>query len=76
MREFDAAADAEKRDFLRAIAEEVRGETGESEQVAALLYRVSDLYDDAEDTTTEDVYRNVRNVLRIRERGTLERDRE
>ncbi len=66
--------DDEKRALLREIAEEVRGDSGESEQIAAILYRVSDLYDPEEETSPEEIYLNVRNILNIRERGTLERD--
>lgn len=71
-----SAPDPERAAVLREIAEEVRGESSESEHVAAILYRVSDLYDPGEETTVEDVYIAVRNVLRIKERGTLERDRD
>ncbi len=62
------APDPDKRDFLREIAEELRGDSGESEQVAALLYRVSDVYDEGEDTDPRDVYVNMRTILRVRER--------
>ena len=72
----DPWPDPERAATLRTVAEEVRGESGESEQVAAMLYRVSDLYDPDEETTVEDIYRNVRNVVTIRERGTLARDRD
>ena len=65
--------DPERAAFLREIADEVRGETSESKQVSAMLYRVSDLYDPDEETTPEHIYQNVRNILRIKERGTLER---
>ena len=67
--------DPERAAVLREIAEEVRGESPESEHVAAILYRVSDLYDPDEGTTPEDIYVSVRNVFRIKERGTLERNR-
>ncbi|PSP81535.1 hypothetical protein BRC81_00835 [Halobacteriales archaeon QS_1_68_20] len=60
--------DAEKREFLREIADELRGDSGESEQVAALLYRVSDVYDEDEETDPRDVYVNMRTILRVRER--------
>jgi len=66
--------DLDRAALLRAVAEEIRGESGESEQVAAMVYRVSDLYDPDEETTPEAVYRNMRTILRIRERGTLARD--
>jgi hypothetical protein len=67
--------DPERAVFLREIAEEIRGESSESEHVAAILYRVSDLYDPEEETSPEDIYVSVRNVFNIKERGTLERDR-
>jgi tellurite resistance protein len=67
--EFDA--DAERRALLREIAEDVRGDTSESEQVSAILYRVSDLYDPDEDTSPEEIYRNVRHIVDIKERGGL-----
>ena len=77
----DADADARRFDpdpdrvrLLRETAEDVRGDTSESEQLAALLYRVSDLYDPDEGTTPEEIHRNVRNILRITERGGLDRD--
>ncbi|MFC7177718.1 hypothetical protein [Halosegnis marinus] len=66
--------DPERTALLREVAEDVRGDSSESEQLAAMLYRVSDLYDPDEETTPEDVYRNVRNILEIKERGTLARD--
>lgn len=65
--------DEERVEFLREIAEDVRGDSSESEQIAALLYRVSDLYDADEETTPEEIYRNARNILRVKERGGLER---
>jgi hypothetical protein len=65
------APDAEKRAFLREIAEEVRGESAESGQVAAVLYRVSDLYDPDEDTSPEEIYRNVRHIMDIKAKGGL-----
>lgn len=68
------AHDPERVAVLREIAEDVRGESSESEQLAAVLYRVSDLYDADGDTSPEEIYRNVKNVLKIKERGTLARD--
>lgn len=65
--------DTETSAFLRTIAEDVRGESEESEQVAAILYRISDLYDQDENTTPEAIYRNMRNILRIKERGGIDR---
>jgi hypothetical protein len=67
--------DRERAALLREVAEEVRGDSTQSEQVAAMLYRVSDLYDPDEETTPEDVYLNMRNILRVKERGGMpERD--
>ncbi|MDZ7745665.1 MAG: hypothetical protein U5K28_03745 [Halobacteriales archaeon] len=62
------------RELLREVAEDVRGDSSESEQLAAILYRVSDLYDDDEDTSPQDVYRNVKTIFEIKDRGTLARD--
>jgi hypothetical protein len=73
--EGESGPDPERAAFLREVAEEVRGETSESEHVAAILYRVSDLYDPDEATSPEDIYVSVRNIFRIKERGTLARDR-
>lgn len=61
--------DPERVRLLREIADDVRGDSAESKQVAALLYRVSDVYDEGEDTTPRDVYVNMRNILRVREGG-------
>ena len=61
------------REFLRAIAEDVRGDDTESAQLAAILYRVSDLYDPAESTSPTEIYLNVRHIMRITEQGGLER---
>ena len=61
--------DPERAALLREVAEEVRGETAESEQVAAMLYRVSDLYDPDEETTPAEIYRNLRTILEVKERG-------
>ncbi|XVH31736.1 hypothetical protein ACNS7O_00735 [Haloferacaceae archaeon DSL9] len=58
---------------LRAIADDIRGESSESKQVAAILYRVSDLYDDAGDTSPEEIYLNVKHILAIKDRGGLRR---
>lgn len=69
MSETEPAPDPEKREFLREIADEIRGESSESEQVAAFLYRVSDVYDDEEDTDARDIYVNMRNILRVKEAG-------
>ena len=59
--------DMERARTLREIAEDVRGESTESEMVAAMLYRVSDLYDPDEKTSPKDIYRNMREILRTKE---------
>ncbi|SMO61651.1 hypothetical protein [Halorubrum cibi] len=74
----DAAAeefppDDEVREFLREVAEDVRGDSSESKQLSAVLYRVSDLYDSAESTSPEEIYLNVRHIMRIKEQGGIER---
>ena len=59
--------------LLREIADDVRGETSESKQLSNVLYRVSDLYDEAEDTSPEEIVRNVKFILEVKERGGLGR---
>lgn len=66
--------DPERREFLRDVAEEVRGDTSESKQLSAILYRVSDLYDPEEHTSPEEIYLNVRRIMQIKERGGLRRE--
>ena len=71
----DLDDDPERAVLLREVADDVRGRSSESEQIAATLYRVSDLYDPDEETTPAEIYRNVRNILDVKERGGLpERD--
>lgn len=65
--------DDEKRALLREIAEDVRGDSSESKQVAAILYRVSDLYDPDEDTSPEEIYLNVRHIMDIKAQGGIDR---
>lgn len=65
--------DVERVEFLREIADDVRGESGESKQLANVLYRVSDLYDPDEDTTPEEIVQNVKFILEVKERGGLGR---
>lgn len=67
-------SDPERAALVRDIAEDIRGESSASEQLAAILYRVSDLYDPDEETSPEEIHRNVKTILEIKERGTLERD--
>lgn len=66
--------DPEMRDMLRQAADDIRNsDSDEAEHIAAILYRVSDLYDEAEETSPRDIYVNMRNILRVNERGGLER---
>jgi hypothetical protein len=65
--------DPERVQFLREIADDVRGETGESRQLAAILYRVSDLYDPDEETSAVEIYRNVEHIMEIKAQGGIER---
>jgi len=66
--------DAEKRDALREVADELREEdSDEAERIAALVHRVSDIYDESEDIDAQHVYLNMRNILRISEQGGIER---
>ncbi len=71
MSDFD---DAEKRDALREVADELReNDSEEAERVAAIVHRVSDIYDDGEDVDAQHVYLNTRNILQISEQGGIER---
>ncbi|MFA9517838.1 hypothetical protein ACERIT_11575 [Halopenitus sp. H-Gu1] len=67
------ADDTEKRRVLRKIAEEVRADSSESQQVAAFLYRVSDLYDPDADTSPEKICRNVEHIVETKSRGGIDR---
>lgn len=60
---------------LRTVADEIRecGEGSEAEQLANVLYRTSDLYDEDEDTTPQEIMRNVKFILEVKERDGLER---
>ncbi|AEH37779.1 hypothetical protein [Halopiger xanaduensis] len=69
--EFDP--DPERVELLRKVADDVRGETSESKQLANILYRTSDLYDEDEETTPEEIVRNVKFILEVNERGGLGR---
>ncbi|SEW31142.1 hypothetical protein [Halobacterium jilantaiense] len=63
-----------KRDALREVAGELREEDSEeAERIAALVHRVSDIYDDTEDVDAQHVYLNMRNILQISEQGGIER---
>ncbi|MFW6376771.1 MAG: hypothetical protein ACOC0F_02240 [archaeon] len=63
--------DEERVAFLREIADDVRGESSESKQLANVLYRVSDLYDGDEETSPEEIYLAVRNIMNVKARGGL-----
>ncbi|WP_290818832.1 hypothetical protein [Halovivax sp.] len=65
--------DPERVALLREIADDVRGDSSERKQLANVLYRVSDIYDADEETSPEDVVRNVKFILEVKERGGLER---
>ncbi|WP_226481957.1 hypothetical protein [Natrinema amylolyticum] len=65
--------DPERVERLREIADDVRGDTSESKQLANILYRTSDLYDEGEDTSPEEIVRNVKFILEVTERGGLDR---
>jgi hypothetical protein len=67
--------DPERVATLREVAEELRDDTTEGEQVANLLYRVSDVYDAEEDTDVRDVYVNMKGILRVVEQGGMGDDR-
>ncbi|MFC4437378.1 MULTISPECIES: hypothetical protein [Natrialbaceae] len=69
--EFDP--DPERVATLREIADEIRGESSERKQLANILYRTSDLYDEDEDTSPEEIVRNVKFILEVTERGGLGR---
>ena len=66
-------ADPERVAQLRAVADNIRGDTSESKQLANILYRTSDLYDPDEETTPEEIIRNVTFILEVTERGGLDR---
>ncbi|MCD2199785.1 hypothetical protein LPA44_07730 [Halobacterium sp. KA-4] len=66
--------DAEKRDVLRDVADDLREEgSEEAERIAAIVHRVSDIYDEDEDVDAQHVYLNMRNILQISEQGGIER---
>lgn len=71
--ETEFAPDPQRVELLRAVADDVRGETSESKQLANILYRTSDLYDADEETSPEEIVRNVKFILEVNERGGLGR---
>lgn len=68
--------DPKRREFLRNVGDEIRArdDSSEADQVAAFVYRVSDLYDPDEDTSPAEIYLNVRHIMDIKARGGLRRD--
>ena len=68
----------EKREVLRAVAEEIRArdDSSEASQVAAFLYRVSDLYKEGEETSPAEIYLNMRHIMDIKAQGGLNRGRD
>ena len=71
MDEFDS--NPERVRLLREVADEIRGDAVERQHLAAILYRVSDLYDESEETTPEEIYRNVRYIMEVTAQGGLDR---
>ena len=66
--------DPEKAAFLREIADEIRtDEMVNNEQIAAILHRVSDMYDEDEETSPQDIYLNMKYILGIKEQGGIQR---
>lgn len=64
--------DPERVGRLRTIADDLRGESSESRQLAAILYRISDLYDEDERTDPVEIYKNVEAIFEIKARGGRE----
>jgi hypothetical protein len=66
--------DPEKAAFLRDIADEIRTDEMENnEQIAAILHRVSDMYDEDEETSPQDIYLNMKYILGVKEQGGIQR---
>lgn len=61
--------DSERVETLRKIADDIRGDSSESRLIAAILYRISDLYDPNEDTSPKDIYINMREIIRTKDAG-------
>ena len=61
--------DEERMETLRDIADDIRGESSESKLVAAMVYRVSDLFDPNEETTPRDIFVNMREIIRTKDAG-------
>jgi len=73
MSDEESDPDPERVALLRDVAEEVDGDSSERRQLSNVLYRVSDLYDEDEDTSPEEIYRNVKFIMNVKERGGLGR---
>ena len=73
MTDSDFPGDPERVQFLRAVADDIRGDSTESKQLANILYRTSDLYDETEDTSPEEIIRNVTFILEVIEQDGLGR---
>ena len=58
--------DEDRMQTLRDIGDDIRGESSESKLVAAMLYRVSDLFDPNEETTPRDIFLNMRQIIRTK----------
>ncbi|KYH26730.1 hypothetical protein HAPAU_18340 [Halalkalicoccus paucihalophilus] len=69
----DRDPDPERVRLLRETADDLRSESSESKQLAAILYRVSDLYNADEETDPQEIYIAVRNILNVKESGGLGR---
>ena len=59
--------DVERTKTLREVADDIRDESSESKMIAAILYRISDLYDPDEETSPRDIYVNMREIIRTKE---------
>ncbi|RQG98361.1 hypothetical protein [Natrarchaeobius oligotrophus] len=71
-REFEP--NPERVEFLREIADDVRGDSSERKQLANVLYRTSDLYDEDGDTSPAEIVRTVKYILEVNERGGFEQN--
>lgn len=71
----DFEPDPERVAMLRAVADEIRehGDGSEAEQLAAVVHRVSDLYDEDEETTPTEISIAMRTILRVSDEGGIDR---
>ncbi|MFC4357118.1 hypothetical protein ACFO0N_04035 [Halobium salinum] len=60
--------------LLRDVGDDIYGDSSESRQLSAIVYRISDLYDAEGDTSPEEIYLNVRHIMNIKEQGGLRPD--